>query len=73
MRRYVITVEGFEPHTRIAETAGKAKYADFKAYRAAGYGDRYDSRNAFRDYLQRAHVLHLGPARLSPDGGVGDA
>lgn len=58
MKRYIIGVTGFDTHERIAETAAKARYADFKAAREAGY---FTGRHGFRDYLASVYTLHLGP------------
>jgi hypothetical protein len=46
-----------------AETASKARYAAFKAWREAGYGQRgYPDYGTvpFADFLKRVRTLHCG-------------
>ena len=64
MKRYLIQLDGFDTHERVAETAAKARYADFCAAKDAGY---FTGRHGFRDYLARVYTLHLGP---SNEGGA---
>lgn len=58
LNRYYIEVRGFDGHVVEAETASKARYADFKAWKEAGYGRRY----SFGEFLktQIETFLHLG-------------
>jgi len=56
---YTIALDGFEPHSRIADTAGKARWADFCCAREAGY---FQGRDGFREYLSRVVTLHHGNA-----------
>jgi hypothetical protein len=62
MRRYLINIDGFEPHERCAATASKARYEDFKAARDAGY---FAGPSGFREYLARAYTRHLGPVTFN--------
>lgn len=56
-KRYLIAPRWFDGEVFIAENAGKAKVAAFKACREAL------CRNiTFRDYLDGLSVLHLGAA-----------
>lgn len=57
MNRYSITIRGWEPETFIAETAGKAKYRAFLAFKDAG-GHRW----SFADFLHNISILHMGRA-----------
>lgn len=56
LRRYIITLSGYEPHEIKALTAGAAKYSDYIAYCDAF------SRIPYRDYLARISILHMGLA-----------
>ena len=61
LKRYSITVRGFDAHHYVAETASKARYQCFKAWREAGYGRTYPGQTKFRDFLERVETtLHLG-------------
>lgn len=39
-KRYFIQVRGFDGHVVTAESAGQARYREFKAWKEAGYGRR---------------------------------
>lgn len=71
-RLYSVYVDGFDPVLFVAKSASAARYAAFKAYREAGYGDRWDSRGAFREFLRRVtQTLHLGPVPPPNTGAAG--
>jgi hypothetical protein len=58
MRRYSVTIDGFDPVTYIARSAGAARYRCWKAWTDAGYGRGW----TFRDFVKNATTLHHGPA-----------
>lgn len=53
MRRYAVTVTGYETYFTMADTSSKARA---KAYRA--FTEAYDI--SFRDFLDKVHVQALG-------------
>lgn len=63
MRRYLICLDGFDSHERVAASASKARYADFRAAQDAGY---FTGRHGFREYLARVYTLHLGALHNTP-------
>lgn len=55
LKRYSITVRGWEPAMFVAATAGKAKYRAYLAFKDAG-----GSRWSFADFLHNITILHHG-------------
>lgn len=60
LKRYSITVDGFDPCTVVAKSAGAARYQCYRGWRDAGYG----ARSSFADFLRRTTTLHHGRALL---------
>lgn len=61
VRRYSITVDGFDAAIFDAPSAGAARYRCWRAWREAGYGHGY----TFRDFLGCVTTLCLGRLALS--------
>lgn len=55
LKRYYIQVKGFDGHFVEAETAGKAKYAEFKAWKEAGYGRHWNFTSFFSSAIETFH------------------
>lgn len=59
MKRYFIQVKGFDGRMVEAETAGKARYAEYKAWREAGFGRLYTGTLPFllfvRNHIETFH------------------
>lgn len=70
MRRYSIKLHGHDAHDVVAQNASKAKAADFRAWREAGYGlSKWRcGQSYFAQYLaQLEHVYAMGKiADVSP-------
>ena len=61
MKRYIITIDPYDGHEVIAETASKARWKAVSAFREA-FGNRHMT---VAEILRRMTTLHLGPA--APD------
>jgi len=58
MTRFFIQVRGFDGHCREAKSAGSAKYAEYLAWREAGFDRTLPGRASFRDFLGRIETFH---------------
>ena len=67
LKRYIITISGYDGHEVIAETAGKARWQTVRAFQEA-FG--HDGRMSVKEILNRMTTLHMGRAVLAVlDGG----
>lgn len=64
LKRYWIEVQGFDGRMVEAETASKARYAEYKLWREAGFARSWPNTISFMDFV-RNHIsqfFHHGPA-----------
>ena len=58
LKRYWIEVRGFDGHEVKAATAGKARYATYRAWCEAGFDRTVSGRVNFKDFLSRIETFH---------------